>query len=75
MFAAGAICSNQPSPAAQLLTNTASVLLVCCRLLPADKDGGPVGIVPTSREETEAQEVFTAPGMEEGVSTIPDNRA
>eukprot|EP00882_Tetradesmus_deserticola_P000906 GHRQ01000984.1.p3 GENE.GHRQ01000984.1~~GHRQ01000984.1.p3 ORF type:complete len:139 (+),score=80.59 GHRQ01000984.1:123-539(+) len=32
---------------------------------------GPIGIVETSRDEVEAQEVFTAPGIEEGVSTIP----
>jgi hypothetical protein len=30
-----------------------------------------VPIVPTSREETEAQEVFAAPGMAERVSTDP----
>jgi hypothetical protein len=32
-------------------------------------------VVPTSREEVEAQEVFTGAGLEEGVSTIPDNKA
>jgi hypothetical protein len=35
------------------------------------QDGNPVGIVETSREEVEAQEVFTGAGIEEGVSTIP----
>jgi hypothetical protein len=34
------------------------------------KDGS-IGIVPTSREEVEAQEAFTGAGVEEGVSTIP----
>eukprot|EP00775_Hariotina_reticulata_P001538 gene1538-1876_t len=36
------------------------------------RDGAPVDIVPTSRDELEAQEAFTAPGVPEGVSTIPD---
>lgn len=39
------------------------------------RDGDPVGVVPTSREEMEAQEAFTGPGIEEGVSTMPDNKA
>lgn len=41
----------------------------------AAKDGTPVGVVQTSRENMEAQEAFTGPGIEEGVSTIPDNKA
>lgn len=31
-----------------------------------------MGIVQTTPEEVEAQEVFTGAGIEEGVSTIPD---
>lgn len=41
----------------------------------AAKDGSPVGIVQTSADELEAQEALTAPGVPEGVSTIPDNKA
>jgi hypothetical protein len=40
-----------------------------------DRDGAPVGVVQTSRDELEAQEAFTGPGVEEGVSTIPESKA
>lgn len=50
-------------------------ILPVCFVLHAAKDGTPVGVVQTSRENMEAQEAFTGPGIEEGVSTIPDNKA
>eukprot|EP00878_Enallax_costatus_P019073 GHUV01020111.1.p2 GENE.GHUV01020111.1~~GHUV01020111.1.p2 ORF type:complete len:121 (+),score=58.62 GHUV01020111.1:29-364(+) len=37
-----------------------------------DRDGAPVGIVDTSRDEVEAQEAFAVPGEPEGTSTIPN---
>lgn len=39
----------------------------------AGKDGAAVGVVETSREELEAQEVFAGAGVPEGRSTIPGN--
>lgn len=60
-----------------MLCPAAAAHLSPCTPLPSPhthtaKDGTPVGVVPTSREEVGAQEVFTGAGVEEGVSTIPD---
>ncbi|KAF8057626.1 svkA [Scenedesmus sp. PABB004] len=71
--AADAAAAEQPATDVPLAEDVAEL-----RAGPAEdvstaaKDGAPVDVVPTSRDETEAQEVFTAAGVPEGTSTMPD---
>eukprot|EP00882_Tetradesmus_deserticola_P000767 GHRQ01000838.1.p1 GENE.GHRQ01000838.1~~GHRQ01000838.1.p1 ORF type:complete len:139 (+),score=77.65 GHRQ01000838.1:123-539(+) len=71
MAAADAAAAEEPAADVPLKEDVADLQAGPAEDVNTAGRDGPIGIVETTREEVEAQEAFTAPGIEEGVSTIP----